>query len=45
MEIRELLAAIDRQYENEPNLAQRIEASERRYSRLTFKDLYRPFTV
>jgi len=44
-EIRRVLKQIDEQYENDPTVPERLEEFRKKYSRLTFKDLYRPFTI
>ena len=44
-ENRMLLKSIDKQYENDPTVPERVEEFRKKYSRLTFEDLYRPFTI
>ena len=44
-EIRKRLESFDINYENDPNLSKRLEEARRKYSSITFEDLYRPFTI
>lgn len=44
-ELLRILEDFDKRYESDSNLSKRLKEAERKYSRITYKELLRPFTI